>query len=157
MALDIEVQSLLNTTRVGMLATVGEALPLASAVPFVALDGWVDLLLHLSTLAVHTQNLLRDPRLSLLVMEADAPQKNPLALTRLILQGTAGRIDRQNPAYERLARQFTDRFPEAAMTMALADFQLWGLRIQAAQFIAGFGRAYRAESSHPSVWQQQGR
>ncbi|HKN88563.1 MAG TPA: pyridoxamine 5'-phosphate oxidase family protein [Nitrospiraceae bacterium] len=157
MSIDIEVHSLLNTTRVGMLATIGEAMPLASAVPFVALDGWVDLLLHLSTLASHTQNLLRDPRVSLLIMEADDPQKNPLALTRLILQGTAGRIDRQGPTYDECARRFTERFPDAAITMTLADFQLWRLRFQASQFIAGFGRAYRAESSNPHVWQQQGR
>ena len=157
MSIDIEVQSLLNTTRVGMLATIGETMPLASAVPFVTLDGWVDLLLHLSTLAAHTQNLLRDPRVSLLIMEPDGPQKNPLALTRLILQGTAGRIDHQEPAYDDFAHRFTERFPDAAITMTLADFQFWRLRFQASQFIAGFGRAYRAESSQPHVWQQQGR
>ncbi len=157
MHLDAEVQSLLNMTRVGMLATIGEALPLASAVPFVVLDGWADLLLHISTLAAHTQNLLRDPRLSLLVMEADAPQKNPLALKRLILQGTAGRIDLQSPTYDSLARRFTDRFPDAAVTMVLSDFQLWRLQIQTAQFIAGFGRAYTAESGQSNVWRQQGR
>src|SRR5690348_13159997 len=111
MSIDIEVQSLLNTTRVGMLATIGEAMPLASAVPFVSLDGWVDLLLHLSTLAAHIQNLLRDPRVSLLILESDGPQKNPLALTRLILQGTAGRIDHQDPTHDEFARRFTERFP----------------------------------------------
>ena len=157
MSIDVEVQSLLNNTRVGMLATIGEARPLASAVPFVALEGWVDLLLHLSTLAAHTQNLLRDPRASLLVMETDDLQKNPLALTRLILEGTADRLDRNSATYEALARRFTDRFPDAAITMTLGDFQLWHLRFEAAQFIAGFGRAYKAESGHPHVWQHQGR
>ena len=68
MHIDAEVQSLLHTTRVGMLATVGDAFPLASAVPFLPLQGWTELLLHISTLAAHTRNLLRDPRLSLLIM-----------------------------------------------------------------------------------------
>jgi heme iron utilization protein len=90
-------------------------------------------------------------------METDDPLKNPLALKRLSLQGTAGPIDLQTPTYDRLARQFTDRFPDAAITMSLADFQLWRLDIQIAQFIAGFGRAYAAQSSQPSAWQQQGR
>lgn len=157
MHLDTEVQSLLHSVRVGMLATVGDAFPLASAVPFISLNGWTELFLHISTLAAHTQNLLRDPRLSLLVMETDDPQKNPLALKRLSLQGTADPIDSQSPTYDMLARQFTDRFPDAAVTMALADFQFWRLDIQIAQFIAGFGRAYAAQSSQPSVWQQQGR
>jgi len=157
MHIDAEVQSLLDTTRVGMLATAGEVFPLASAVPFIALKGWTELLLHISTLAAHTRNLLRDPRLSLLIMETDDPQKNPLALKRLSLLGTASPIDPQTPTYDGLARQFTDRFPDAAITMSLADFQLWRLDIQAAQFIAGFGRAYAAQSSQPSVWQQQGR
>lgn len=157
MHIDTEVQSLLHTARVGMLATLGEASPLASAVPFVPLDGWADLLVHISTLAAHTRNLLRDPRLSLLVMENDAPEKNPLALKRLILQGTANPIDRQSPAYERLAGQFTARFPDATVTMVLTDFQLWQLHIQTAQFIAGFGRAYAAAADQPGVWEHQGR
>ena len=157
MHIDAEVQSLLHTARVGMLATVGDAFPLASAVPFLPLQGWTELLLHISTLAAHTQNLLRDPRLSLLIMETDDPQKNPLALKRLSLQGTAGPIDPHSPTYDMLARQFTDRFPDAAITMSLADFQLWRIDIQIAQFIAGFGRAYAAQSSQPSIWEQQGR
>jgi heme iron utilization protein len=157
MHIDAEVQSLLHTTRVGMLATVGDAFPLASAVPFLPLQGWTELLLHISTLAAHTRNLLRDPRLSLLIMETDDPQKNPLALKRLSLQGTAGLIDPHSPTYDMLARQFTDRFPDAAITMSLADFQLWRIDIQIAQFIAGFGRAYAAQSSQPSIWEQQGR
>lgn len=157
MHIDTEVQSLLETTRVGMLATVGEALPLASAVPFIAMDGWMDLLLHLSTLAAHTQNLLRDSRVSMLLMEPDGPQKNPLALKRLTLQGTASRVEHSASTYEALARRYTDRFPDAHITMALADFQLWQLRMHTAQFIAGFGRAYMAERAQPCAWQHQGR
>ena len=157
MHIETEVHSLLHTTRVAMLATVGDPLPLASAVPFVPLNGWIDLLLHLSTLAAHTQNLLRNPRVSLLLMESDDPKKNPLALKRLILQGAAHRVDRQDPAYQGLTRQFTDRFPDGAITMTLADFQLWRLRIETAQFIGGFGRAYTAHTDQPSLWTQQGR
>ena len=157
MHIDAEVHSLLHTTRVGMLATIGEAFPLASAVPFVSLQGWADLLVHISTLAAHTRNLLLDPRMSLLVMESDAPEKNPLALKRLILQGTANPIDPQSATYDRPARQFIERFPDAAVTMALADFQFWQLRIRTAQFIAGFGRAYTAASGQPGVWEHQGR
>jgi heme iron utilization protein len=157
MHIDAEVESLLQTTRVGMLATIGDTFPLASAIPFLPLKGWTELILHISTLAAHTRNLLHDPRLSLLVMEPDDPQKNPLALKRLSLQGTADPIDPQSPTCDMLARHFTDRFPDAAITMALADFQFWRLDLQTAQFIAGFGRAYVARSSQPSVWQQQGR
>lgn len=157
MDINAEVESLLHGTRVGMLATMGEEFPLASAVPFVSLQGWTDLLLHISTLAAHTRNLLREPRLSLLVMEHDGPDKNPLALRRLILQGTAARLDRQDTTYDLLARQFTERFPDADVTMALADFQLWQLHIRTAQFIAGFGRAYTAEFGQPHAWEHQGR
>jgi hypothetical protein len=64
MHIETEVHSLLHTTRVAMLATVGEALPLASAVPFVPLNGWIDLLLHLSTLAAHTECAPRSSRIA---------------------------------------------------------------------------------------------
>lgn len=157
MHIDAEVRYLLETTRVGMLATIGESLPLASAVPFVSIDGWVTVLLHLSTLAAHTQNLSRDSRVSLLLMEADGPQKNPMALKRLTLQGTASRLNQRASLYETLACRYVDRFPDAQITMTLGDFQLWQLQMHAAQFIAGFGRAYTAESAQPLMWQHQGR
>ena len=135
MHIDTEVQSLLQTTRVGMLATLGETLPLASAVPFVALDGWTDLLLHLSTLAAHTQNLLRDPRMSILLMEPDDAQKNPLALRRLSLQGAACRLDPNSPTYAALARRYLDRFPRtrAGRRAALHACRLSALAITTAR------------------------
>ncbi len=140
-----------------MLATLGEEFPLASAVPLVVLDGWTDLLVHLSTLAAHTRNLLRNPRLALMLVEPDHPDKNPLALTRLVLEGSARPVDREDPKYAALARRFTDRFPEAAVTMSLMDFQLWRLAMRRAQLIAGFGQAYTALAEAPAAWRHQGR
>ncbi|MER3422406.1 MAG: hypothetical protein C4293_03430 [Nitrospiraceae bacterium] len=157
MNIDADVQLLLHSTRVGVLVTLGNEGPVGSAVPFLICEGWQELLVHLSTLAAHTQNLLQDPRLSLFLMEPDHPQKNPLALKRFNLQGSGSRVDPQSPTYEVLARRFIDRFPEARMTMSLADFQLWQLQMHRAQFIAGFGQAYTAEASAPTTWLQQRR
>jgi hypothetical protein len=97
MHIDAEVHSLLHTTSVGMLATVGDVFPLASAVPFIALKGWAELLLHISTLAAHTQNLLRDPRLSLLIMETDAPPEESSCLETTQLARYGGPDRSANP------------------------------------------------------------
>lgn len=157
MDIDAEARSLLITTRVGMLATHGESGPLASAVPFLPLNEWQTLVIHISRLAAHSQNLLQDARVSVLIMEPDQPHKNPLALKRLILHGAASPVEPDRSVRDTLAAQFVTRFPEARVTLALGDFQFWLLSIARAQFIAGFGQAYVAHHAAPRLWEHQGR
>ena len=50
---------------------------------------WTRAYIHVSRLALHTEHLLRDPRVGLFVSEPDRPGKSPLALRRMNLQGEA--------------------------------------------------------------------
>src|SRR5579884_4555734 len=136
MDIEAEVRALLGTTRVGMLATLGPDGPLASAIPFVALEGWQTLGIHVSTLAAHTQRLRHDPRVSVLVLEADQPQHNPLALKRLVLQGRASIVSSDHPQHDLITAGFLARFPDARITLGLGDFQFWTLSMHRALFIA---------------------
>lgn len=91
--------------------------------------------LLLSDLALHTRNLRRDPRASLLLVAPGGEGGDPLAGARLTLTGTLARDD--DPA---LRRRFLARHAEAADYAGFADFAFYRLRVEAGHLVAGFGR-----------------
>lgn len=143
---------LLTANRVGVLCTVGAGGPFASHVPFVAPAGWPTLIVYLSDLAQHTRNLHQTPSLALCITEPDAPDKNPLSLQRLILQGRAERLTPDTEAWHQAQTHYLSRFPQAEMLTGLQDFRFWALRMQRAQLISGFAQTYVAEAASPEVW-----
>jgi heme iron utilization protein len=155
---DSEFKALARQVRVAALATISTQGPNASHVPFI-LDGkgddWRTVYVHLSALAQHAKNLAGDARVGLFFAEPDSPEKNPLALRRVSLQGTAVRLDRDAPQYADAQRAYLERFKQAQMMFQLKDFSIWQLRMDTAQFVAGFGRAFRAERSAPTQWEHQ--
>ncbi len=93
--------------------------------------------LLLSSLAVHTQNLVLNPGASLL-FDASAASAQPLAAARLSLLGTvtpsdAGQLDADRARY--LAR-----YPEAARFADFADFSFYRMRPDRGHLVAGFGQ-----------------
>lgn len=66
---------LARKTRTGVLLTMRNGRPFGSHVPYVFGENWTRAYLHLSRLALHTQHLLQDPRVSLFVSESDSPEK----------------------------------------------------------------------------------
>ena len=107
--------------------------------------------IHVSRLALHTEHLLRDPRVGLYVSEPDRSGKNPLALRRMNLQGEAALLNAGASDYAEVKERYLARFPQSAMMFGFADFALWELRLQDAHLILGFGQAYlcrRDYSSH---------
>jgi len=81
--------ALIEDTRTAVLLTLRNGRPFGSHVPYVFGSDWTRAYLHLSRLALHTQHLMTDPRVSLFIAEPDGPGKNPLALRRMNLQGEA--------------------------------------------------------------------
>ena len=129
-------RDLLRTVRSGGLATLTpEGAPYASLVTVASLpDG--SPVLPLSTLAVHTQHLLADPRCSLLLDSAG--RGDPLTHPRLTLTGRAV----QATASEREAwrARFLRRHPRAEIYVDFGDFAFWRLEMAGARIIGGFGR-----------------
>jgi heme oxygenase (biliverdin-IX-beta and delta-forming) len=99
-------------------------------------------LLLLSDLAQHTQNLLADPRVSLL-FEDTGDHPDPLAGPRLTLLGQAERVD--DP---RIAARFAARHPASAGYAGFADFHLYRVAIERGHLVAGFGRIAWIEAEH---------
>lgn len=146
---------LVQEVRTGVLLTMRNGKPFGSHVPYVLGENWTRAYLHLSRLALHTQHLLQDPHVSLFLSETDHPEKNPLALRRMNLQGTAVILATETSAYAGIKERYLARFPQSAMMFGFADFSLWELRLQDAHLVLGFGQAYQSTADSPELWTHQ--
>ena len=127
-------KKLLREGRTGALATLmprsGD--PYCSLVNVAtAADG--SPLLLISKLAVHTRNILADPRCSLMIDERKAG--DPLEGGRVMLMGTGVKTD-DNAA----RRRYLERQPDAETFAGFADFAFYQVLLKGAHLVAGFGR-----------------
>ena len=114
--------NLAEEVRTGVLLTLRNGRPFGSHVPYVFGEHWTRAYIHVSRLALHTEHLLRDPRVGLFVSEPDRPGKNPLALRRMNLQGEAALLNAGAPDYAEVKERYLARFPQSAMMFGFADF-----------------------------------
>src|SRR4051794_25630884 len=92
-------------------------------------------LMLLSRLAVHTKNLERDPRASLLFVREPPAGAESMTAVRLTLTGRCARDD------DAKARaRYVARHPDAERYAGFADFSLFRFEIAAGHLVAGFGR-----------------
>ena len=138
-----EFLQLRDGCRSTQLATVnGEACPEASYAPCIFHDR--HFYLFLSGLSSHTGNLLRDPRIGLLLLDDTAPEKaNLFARKRASLAGSAEVIARQEPLFETVMGEFHRNFGKVMQLLEpLPDFQLFRIGIDSGSYVRGFGQAY---------------
>ena len=88
----------------------------------------------ISRLALHTRNLEKDPRASLLFDGIDG-LGDPLAGGRVTLMGSA-----RPSASPTALRRFLARHPSAEGYAGFADFSIYALEIASGHYIGGFGR-----------------
>ena len=127
-------KKLLREGRTGALATLmpGSGDPYCSLVNLAtAADG--SPLLLISKLAVHTRNILADPRCSLMIDERKAG--DPLEGGRMMLMGTAVKTDDKG-----VRRRYLERQPDAEPFAGFADFAFYQVLLKGAHLVAGFGR-----------------
>jgi putative heme iron utilization protein len=127
-------KTLLRAGRTGALATLMAASgdPYCSLVNVATAADGAPLLL-ISRLALHTKNILADPRVSLLLDERKAG--DPLEGARIMLMGTADATD--DPEAR---RRYLDRHPSAEMFAGFKDFAFYRVALKGAHLVAGFGR-----------------
>jgi hypothetical protein len=90
-------------------------------------------LMLLSTLAIHTKNLLADNRISLMLDERKAG--DPLQGARVMLMGSCSKTGDSSAASSYLRRH-----PEAEQFASFGDFAFYRMDIARAHLVAGFGR-----------------
>ncbi len=153
--IDAAWRALLVEQRTAVLLTLRQGRPFGSHAPYVLGTDWTTAYLHLSDLALHTRHLHDEPRLSLFICEPDAPHKNPTALRRMNLQGTAERLPPETDEHRDARARYLARFPQSAMLFGFVDFHLWALRMEEAHLVLGFGQAYVASAAAPGGWIHQ--
>src|ERR1700682_5082881 len=129
--------SLLRRRRQGALATLrpGSSDPYCSLVN-VASHGDGSPILLISRLALHTQNILADARISLMLDER--AEGDPLEGSRIMLAGRAEEASDDDAAI--LRRRYLNAHPSAEAFVDFKDFSFFRIRPHAAHLVAGFGR-----------------
>jgi putative heme iron utilization protein len=130
----VAAKKLMREGRSGALATLlpGAGDPYCSLVNVATAADGAPLLL-ISRLAIHTKNILADPRVSLMIDERK--EGDPLQGARVMLMGSAAVSEDPD-----VRRRYLDRQPEAEMFAGFADFAFYRVVLKAAHLVAGFGR-----------------
>ena len=129
-------RSLLSRSRQGALATLmresGD--PYCSLVNVASLPDGAPILL-ISRLAVHTKNILADPRVSLMLDER--VPGDPLEGARIMLAGTA---EEARGDADVLKRRYLAAHPSAEDFVGFKDFSFFRIVPKGVHLVAGFGR-----------------
>lgn len=130
-------RSLLARSRQGALATLmpGSGDPYCSLVNVASAPEGAPILL-ISRLAIHTKNILSDPRVSLMLDERGPG--DPLEGARIMLAGTAEQA--QGDEVAMLSRRYLAAHPAAEEFAGFRDFSFFRIRPGGIHLVAGFGR-----------------
>ena len=133
--------SLVRNRTVAALGTLHAGAPFVSMVPFAVLPAGDAFVIHVSRLAAHTKDMLDDPRVSLLVMQAEGEGVPAQALARVTILGEAREMEKTSPEERACREVYLARFPEAEPLTGFGDFSFFAIRPARARFVAGFAQA----------------
>jgi putative heme iron utilization protein len=131
-------RTLVYLGKLGSLSTLSAkhpGWPFGSVMPY-GLDSRGRPTFLISSMAMHTQNLLQDPRASLLMTEAEA-HHDPLAVARITLMGTVTRVSQDD--LTQIRDPYLERHPEASMWADFGDFAWFRMDLAESYLIGGFG------------------
>ncbi len=130
-------RSLLRRSRQGALATLmaGTGDPYCSLVNLASHPDGSPILL-ISRLALHTRNILGDPRVSLMLDQR--AEGDPLEGARIMLAGRAEEAGADQ--LEIVRRRYLKAHPSAEAFVNFKDFSFFRIRPAGAHLVAGFGR-----------------
>ncbi len=130
-------RALMAQTRSGALGSINQdGSPLVTLVAIATMEDGAPLLL-LSRIAAHTQNILCEPRASLLI-EGTSDGPDPMTGPRLSLGGKVVALGDAEIAASKT--RFIDKHPGSVAYDVELDFDYYRLAIESARFNQGFGR-----------------
>lgn len=131
-------RTIVHLGRTGALATHSRhasGYPFGSVAPY-GVDASGRPTLLVSSLAMHTQNLIADSRASLLVQQAGF-EDDPLAGGRVTLLGDVARVP--DDEVEEVRADYLARHEGARAWAGFADFAFYRMEVRELYFVAGFG------------------
>ncbi len=133
-----KARTLVHVGRVGTLSTVSQKIadfPFGSVAPY-GLDERGRPTFLISTMAMHTQNILGNDRASLLVAEAGVAE-DPLGAGRVTLVGRVAKTPENALAFVR--EQYLARYENASYWVDFKDFAFFQMDVVDVYFVGGFG------------------
>jgi putative heme iron utilization protein len=131
-------RTLVHLQQTGSLSTISRkqpGWPFGSVMPY-GLDEQGQPLFLISTMAMHTQNLLGDPRASLLVTPPES-RTDPLGAARVTLMGRATKVPSGQEGQVR--ELYLSRHANASYWVDFTDFGFFRMAIEDIYFVGGFG------------------
>jgi putative heme iron utilization protein len=136
------IRDLLTSQRVLMAAVLVDDEPEAGLLPYALRPDYGAAYVQASGLARHARGLQPGREIAILVHAGDAPDQDPMQLTRLTVRATVEILDRNSDRFSSARALFVDRFPTAQMTLELPDFNLYELTLGRGRYVEGFARAF---------------
>lgn len=140
--LEKKLAQMIRSNRVAGLGTLHERAPLVSMVSYLPEHDFSAFYVHISRLAQHTQDMLVDARVGLLISEMDDDRPDPQTLARISIVGQAEQLSLNGGVYSEIRSRYISRFPQAAPLFGFGDFGLWRILPRSARFVAGFAQAF---------------
>src|SRR5271169_2998054 len=131
-------RTLMHSCRIGSLSTLSRkqpGFPFGSLMPY-GLDSQGRPIFLISTMAMHTHNLLADPRASLFVTEPGA-SGDPLGSSRVTLIGTVSKIPEPELAAARTV--YLAGYPDSKYWVDFDDFSFYRMDVLDVYYVGGFG------------------
>jgi len=137
----LSLAALVASRTVAALGTLHGGAPFVSMVPYALLPDGAGFVVHVSRLAAHTKDMLEDPRVSLLVSQAEGGGVPAQALARVSIQGEAREAAKGSADEQACRAAYLARFPDAEPLTAFTDFSFFVIRPAQARYVAGFAQA----------------
>jgi len=136
-----KVRGLLEAQRIASLGTLHDGEPYVSMVPFAIPPGTTDFIIHVSSLAAHTKDMVANGKVSLLIVAPLNPSAPPQAVARITIQADAVALEPETQAHATAKKTYLARFPDSEMTFELGDFALFAIRPRLCRWVGGFAQA----------------
>ncbi len=131
-------RTLVYLGRIGSLSTLSRkqpGFPFGSVMPYASDEQGRPIFL-ISTMAMHTHNLLADPRASLLVTQPDT-SGDPLGASRVTLLGDVAAVDKAEVAEVR--ELYLARYENSRHWVDYEDFVFYRVNVLDVYYVGGFG------------------
>lgn len=141
-AMSATLSKLIRTRRLAALGTLRDGHPFVSMVLVVPAEDGSAFYMLASRLAWHTQDILKDPHVGLMLTEPESPDRDPQTLARLSIAGEASVIATSDPTYTHVRDLYLSVFPSSAQYLQLGDFEFYLIKPKSGRFVGGFARAF---------------
>jgi putative heme iron utilization protein len=135
------LKRLLEGQRVLSLSVVIDGEPQIGLLPFAVLPDHTGVIVHVSSLARHTQALAEGKSVAVLIHQSEEAVSDPLQVPRVSMKAEVTEYNRGTAEYATGKTRYLARFPDAAITFELTDFRLFELRFVQGRYIEGFAYA----------------